>query len=50
MKKETLIKLLLLFGIDSTTIRYCTHLHVTVEDVEAMQHFILAEKDGRLDL
>lgn len=50
MEKEILIKLLLLCGISDSTIRYCTYLGVTVEEVNEYRYLILAEQDGRLEI
>lgn len=50
MKKETIIKLLLVCGVTENTIRYCTHLGVTIDEVEEYKLRVLAEKDGRMEL
>ena len=50
MEKETVIKLLLLCGVCHITIRYCTHLGVTVRDVDREYERIFTERDGRLEL
>ena len=50
MKKETLIKLLLLCGITEATIRYCTHLGVRYEEVEEEKYRILTEQNGRMEI
>ena len=50
MKKETLIKLLILFRIPDNTIRYCSHIPVTPAELDAMKYYLLKVKNGRLDL
>jgi hypothetical protein len=50
MEKETLIKLLLLCGVGNPTLKYCTHLGVTMDDIQKMRYRILAEQDGRMEL
>lgn len=50
MKKETVIKLLLLCGACDSTIRYCIYLGVTIDEIEDFRYQILAENEGRLEL
>lgn len=50
MKKEMLIKLLILCGVSNSTIRYCTYLHVTVGEVNEYRYHILAEQNGRMEI
>lgn len=50
MKKETVIKLLLLCGVCPSTICYCIDLGVTIDEIEDFRYQILAENEGRLEL
>ena len=50
MKKETLLKLLLLFGVGSMTIKHAMYLRVTIDEVEEMEYHVYEENEGRIDL